>query len=87
MPGCLQLHPGCASRELVLSLFDHFLTFGAAHQKVGKVVYPNAHSIERRSRGEVFCSFSDIDARVALCLELHLGSASRELVLSLFDHF
>ena len=32
-------------------------------------------------------SSCNIDARVALCLDLRPGRASRELVLSLFDHF
>ena len=83
----IALHPGCASRELVLSLFDHFLTFAVLNVKTSEMVYPNAHSSERRFRGEVVCSSNNIDARVAICLKLHAVGASRELVLSLFDHF
>ena len=59
----------------------------AARQKVGKVVYSNAHSSERRSRGEVVCSPDKHVARVDVGVALHPGSASRELVLSLFDRF
>ena len=40
----IALHPGCASRELVLSHFDRFLTFGrAARVKTSEMVFPNAH--------------------------------------------
>ncbi len=58
----MAFHPGCASRELALSLFDRFLTFAvlniekpirpffdfrrAERQETSEMVYPNAHSSE-----------------------------------------
>ena len=80
--------PGSASRGLVLSHFDQFLTFGCAHvQKRRKWFFPNAHSSERRLRGELVCSLENHVARVDVGIALHSGCASRGLVLSHFDQF
>ena len=80
--------PGSASRGLVLSHFDQFLTFGCAHvQKRRKCFFPNAHSSERRLRGELVCSLENHVARVDVGIALHSGCASREPVLSHFDQF
>jgi hypothetical protein len=48
---------------------------------------PKAHSSERRFRGEVVSSAKQHNARITAVIALHPGCASRELVLSLFDHF
>ena len=51
------------------------------------MVFPNAHSSERRFRAEVVGSLGKHVARVDVGVPLHSGSESRDLVLSHFDHF
>ncbi len=51
------------------------------------VVNHYAHSSECRFRGEVVCSSRKLVACLVVSLELHLGSASSELVLRISDHF
>ena len=56
-------------------------------RKTSEMVFPTAHSSERRFGGEVVCSPEKHVARVDVGIALHSGSASRELVLGHFDHF
>ena len=73
-----QFIPEAHHAGLVLSHVDHFLTFRcAARDKSSEMVFPNAHSGERRFRGEVVCSLKKHVARVDVGIALHTGSATR----------
>ena len=85
----IALHPDSASRELVLSHFDQFLTFGRdAGEKSSEMVFPNAHSSERRCRGEVVCSLEKHVARVdvgVVSFRSRITRASSQTFRPIFD--
>ncbi len=92
----MAFHPGCASRELALKAFRPFFDFlspcwTSSNVRIGIGLQQCA--LERSSsqrRSGLFAQAAQClppGRYVVFVIALHPGCASRELALSLFDHF